>query len=170
MKMENMVPGMKHTPVEFDDGIVCGVLILYCKKTHKLYIGYRSNLYSGVNSIMSALRNKRHKNLELQASYDKNSLSVFTFPTDTVGEALDLKNSIIDEFAQKNIFFNIYAQAHISRIQTQLRKYNGRKSTPVKICKESFATRKQAALAYGLSESTVSYRIKSPNYPEWKEA
>ena len=168
MNVNKLVPGLKHVDVEFDDGVVCGVLIVQCKETKKMYVGYRSNLYAAVNSISSALRNGRHPNKPLQAAYQNATLEFYTFPTDTVGEALDLRNSIIDEHAKKDVFFNIYGASHVARVTKQLARYSGRKTSGVLVNGVFYETRKAAAVHFGITESTVSYRIKSEAYPDWK--
>ena len=170
MQINKLIPSLKHTSVSFDDGIVCGVMIIFSHKEKKMYIGYRSNLYMGVNSTLSSLRNGRHSNQRLQNAYNDGKIEIYTFPTDTVGEALDLKNSIVDEFARTDVFFNVYGHNHTARIQHQLNTHVPRKSRKVLVQGVLYETKKAAAVVFGLSESTVAYRIKSPNYPKWKEA
>ena len=80
MNVNKLVPGMVHVPVEFHDGAVCGVLIIQCKKTKKIYVGYRANLYAAVNTIASALRNGNHGNKKLQAVYNDGGGEVLYLP------------------------------------------------------------------------------------------
>ena len=168
--IDKLIPTLQSQSVSYDDGVVCGVIIVLSHTEKKMYIGYRGDLYTGVNTVLSSLRNGRHSNQRLQNAYNTGKVEIYTYPTDTVGEALDLKNSIIDEFARNDMFYNVYGKNHTARIQHQLNTRVPRKSRKVTVDGTLYETKKAAAVAYGFSESTVAYRIKSPNYPEWKEA
>ena len=168
MNVNKLVPGMVHVPVEFHDGAVCGVLIIQCKKTKKMYVGYRSNLYAAVSTISSALRNGVFINHRLQFAFNDGGVKFFTFPTDTVGEAVDLRNSIIDEYAHKDIFLNIYGHARVERVKRQVSRFPApSRASKVKVDGVVYSSRREAALAYGFTVSTVAYRLKNPAYPGW---
>ena len=168
MNVNKLVPGMVHVPVEHHDGVVCGVLIIQCKKTKKLYVGYRSNLYSAVNTTASALRNGKFANHQLQAAFFDGGVKFFTFPTDTVGEALDLRNSIIDEYAGKDVFLNIYGAGHVARVKKQVARFpTPNRSAKVSVDGVVYESRRECALAHGFTVSTVAYRIKNEAYPGW---
>lgn len=167
MNVNKLVPGMVHVPVEFHDGAVCGVLIIQCKKSKKIYVGYRANLYAAVNTIASALRNGNHGNKKLQAVYNDGGVKFFTFPTDTVGEAVDLRNSIIDEYAHKDIFLNIYGAGHVERVKRLVSRWPTPRVAKVKINGVVYESRREAALTFGFTVSTIAYRIKSDAYPTW---
>ena len=167
MNVNKLVPGMVHVPVEFHDGAVCGVLIIQCKKTKKIYVGYRANPYAAVNTIASALRNGNHGNKKLQAVYNDGGVKFFTFPTDTVGEAVDLRNSIIDEYAHKDIFLNIYGAGHVERVKRLVSRWPTPRAAKVKINGVVYESRREAALTFGFTVSTIAYRIKSDAYPTW---
>lgn len=170
VNVNKLVPGMSHVAVESCDGVVCGVLIVQCKRTKKLYVGYRSNLYAAVNTMSSALRNGRHANHRLQAAFNDLGVKYFTFPTDTVGEALDLRNNIIDELAHKDVFLNIYGANHVERVKKQVSRFpTPRRASRVQVDGYVFASRREAALAHGFTVSTVAYRLKNPAYPSWKQ-
>ena len=170
VNVNKLVPGMTHVPVESHDGVVCGVVIVQCKKTKKIFFVYRANLYAAVNTIASALRNGNHGNKKLQAVYNDGGVKFFTFPTDTVGEAVDLRNSIIDEYAHKDIFLNIYGHAHVERVKRQVSRFPApSRASKVKVDGVIYSSRREAALAYGFTVSTVAYRLKNPAYPDWKQ-
>lgn len=168
MNVNNLVPGMNHVSVGYHDGVVCGVLIIQCKKSKKLYVGYRSNLYSAVNTIASALRNGKFANHQLQAAFFDGGVKFFTIPTDTVGEALDLRNSIIDEYAGSNIFLNVYGAGHVARVKKQVTRFPAPdRSSKVSVEGVVYESRRECALAHGFTVSTVAYRVKSSAYPAW---
>lgn len=169
VNVNKLVPGIKPKEVEHNEGTVCGVFIIQCQKTKKIYVGYRTNLYAAIRTATSALRKGRHRNKLLQAAHDNGGLKYYTFPTDTVGEALDLRNNIIDEFSHKDIFLNIYGANYVTRVRKQVTKYSSSGSSGVMVDRILYDSRKAAALAYGLSVSTVAYRIKSPIYSNWSQ-
>lgn len=170
VNVNKLVPGMTHIPVESCDGVVCGVVIIQSKKTKKIYVGYRANLYAAVNTISSALRNGNHGNQKLQAAFNNGGVKYFTFPTDTLGEAVDLRNNVIDEYAHKDIFLNIYGASHVERVKRQVSRFpTPRRASRVQVDGYVFASRREAALAYGFTVSTVAYRLKNPAYPSWKQ-
>jgi hypothetical protein len=168
MDIKKLIPGLQPMSVTADDGLVCGVLVLYCPIFKKMYISYRSNLYAGLSSVMAALRNNRHPIKALQEAYDLGTLEEYIYPTDTVGEALDLKSSILDQYAKEDVFFNVFSTSHIARVTSQLARFPARKSSKVSVNGTIYESRKEAAIVFGFSESTVSYRIKSSYYPDWK--
>lgn len=168
MNVNKLVPGMVHVPVEFHDGAVCGVLIIQCKKTKKMYVGYRSNLYAAVSTISSALRNGVFINHRLQFAFNDGGVKFFTFPTDTVGEALDLRNSIINEHAASDMFLNIYGASHAERVKKQVARFpSPNRSSKVSVDGVVYESRRECALAHGFTVSTVAYRVKSSAYPAW---
>jgi hypothetical protein len=170
MNVNKLVPGMAHVAVEYRDGAVCGVLIIQARASKKFYIGYRANLYDGVNTVASALRNGHHANALLQEAHHKDVLDYFTFPTDTVGEAMDLRNSIIDEFAQMGVILNTASVRYTERVQKQVARFPARRSSKVIVDGVSYDSRQAAALAHGFTVSTVAYRIKHAAYTNWTQA
>ncbi len=169
MKLKDFFPELRQPIIEYDDGLVCGLIILIMHNPDQIYISYRSDLYKGTGSLMSVLSNGKHTNLTLLAAYQNaTKREWFNYPTDTVGEALDLKNNLLDEYAKHDIFINVRGSTHENRVLAGLAR-GGRRSSKVEINGEIFANRKAAALHFGFSESTIGYRIKSDAYPKWKE-
>ena len=169
MNVNKLVPGMVHVNVAHDDGAICGVMILQCKKSKKFYVGFCSNLYNAVNTTASKLRNGIHPNQRLQSCFNEGGVKYFTFPTDTVGEAVDLRNSIIDEFYDKTL--NIYSADRKDRVKKQVARWpNPRTAQRVMVDGVVYESRRECALAHGFTVSTVAYRIKNPAYKGWTAA
>lgn len=170
MKLNQFFPELRTSLVEHDDGLVCGLIILVLHEPNKIFISYRSDLYKGTMSTMSMLNRNKHTNHVLQTAYnERGKKEWFNYPTDTVGSALDLKNSLLDEYAKHDIFVNIRGTTHVKRVLAGLARGFGRKSTPLIIEGQFFINRRAAAIFYGFTESTISYRINSDAYPRWNE-
>ena len=169
-QLKDFFPELRRPIVSFDEGLVPGLIILVLHNPDQIYIGYRSDLYTGTCSLVSMLTNGQHLNYRLQAAYQNaQTRSWFNYTTDSVGEALDLKNSLLDEYAKHDIFINTRGSAHDNRVKAGLARGLVRRGSKVRINGVIFQNRKEVANEFGFTVSTVSYRIKSATYPGWQE-
>ena len=96
-------------PKNNDKDIVAGVYEIIHKPTGKSYIGSTGNLGSRKGTNSSALRNGKHKNVNLQKAYDENPDIEFKILaiTDTAEEALDKEQEFVDDRMPTGTLFNI---------------------------------------------------------------
>lgn len=84
-------------------------------KTGRIYVGSTSDAYGRENEHKCALRRGVHKNNPLQIAYNDDSRIEFSFwITNTMDEALDAEQDILNKYFSTGLLFNLASDARCS--------------------------------------------------------
>lgn len=91
-----------------------GAYALVHDSSQKAYVGSTENIYARVNSHKNDLLNNRHKNRNLQEAFNADpSFTLFVQKTDTVEEAIDKEQKLLDVLLPGGKLLNISPDARV---------------------------------------------------------
>ena len=91
-----------------------GAYALVHDSSQKAYVGSTENIYARVNKHKNDLLNNRHKNRNLQEAFNADpSFTLFVQKTDTVEEAIDKEQKLLDVLLPGGKLLNISPDARV---------------------------------------------------------
>lgn len=134
-----------------------GAYIIEHTMSGKIFIGVSNNIYQYNNNHISYLNRNVHANAQLQEAFNQNSgVSLMCIITDSMDEAYEIKQRVLDEFHNSGLLFNIALDAG----------YNKR-ARKVMVDGVEYASIGIVSIAKNICHSAVRGRIASKKFPTW---
>lgn len=165
---------------------VPGVMVITHDHSGKMFVGYASDLYIRTAFFRRQLEFNKCKIQLLQEAYNEHpGVSVLCTITQSIDEAIVLKQTILNDFKSSDMLFNKYASAkrarYSSRSEAEIEKrhlthdwgkawaswIDGTTDTAVRIGSRVYRSMKEAALYLNIPQAIVKKRIENPDFPFW---